>query len=155
MADAKSSESTAPGTREHGAGPFGLPELDLQALFAQFAPPGLDLSRFLEAERRNLEALGSAQQAMVSGWQALAEQQAGVLRDALEAWQRAAERQFSGTPLTPEEQLELARKGFEQILGNLRDAAQQIAQSQEQALEILRKRTEESIRSFFGAPPPT
>jgi phasin family protein len=153
MADAKSGESGASSAGEQAAGPFGLPALDLQALFAQFAPPGLDLSRFLEEERRNLEALGEAQQAMVSGWQALAEQQAGVLREALEAWQQAAQRQFSGTPPTPEEQLELARKGFEQILGNLRDAARQIAHSQEEALEIMRKRTAESIRSLFGAPP--
>jgi len=145
MTDANSDKPTSP-----QAGMFGLPDFDLKAIFERFAPPGFDFSRLLEQERLNLEALGAAQRAMLEGWDALAEQQGRAFRESLEAWQQATERQFSGSPASAEQQFEQARKGFEQTMANLQEMAEGVARSQQDAIEILRKRTEESIRSFFG-----
>ncbi len=144
MADAKSGS-----TREND--PFGIPNFDLGKLLEQFRWPGLDLERLMEEQRRNIEAVQQANQAVTDGWAQLAEKQAQVFRESLEQWQKAAQEQFAGKMPDTQEQSELARQGLEQALDNMREMAEITAQSQAKAMEIMRKRIDENVKAYFGA----
>ena len=61
--------------------PFGV---DIEKMLEQFQLPGVDLSALIENERKNIAAVQEANQAVVEGFQALAEKQAEVFRETLE-----------------------------------------------------------------------
>jgi len=120
--------------------PFGLPNFDLEAMLKQFQIPGIDLSSIIENERKNIEALQEANQAVVEGIQALAEKQAEVFKETMERWQQAI---AEGNPGSPQE-------GIEQALDNVRQLAEITVESQTKAFEVIRQRVEENIQNLFN-----
>ena len=120
--------------------PFGLPNFDLEAMLKQFQIPGVDLSSIIENERKNIEALQEANQAVVEGIQALAEKQAEVCKDTMERWQQSL---ADGNP-------ESAQEGIEQALDNVRQLAEITVESQTKAFEVIRQRVEENIQNLFN-----
>ncbi len=120
--------------------PFGLPNFDLEAMLKQFQIPGIDLSSIIENERKNIEALQEANQAVVEGIQALAAKQAEVFKETMERWQQAI---AEGNPGSPQE-------GIEQALDNVRQLAEITVESQTKAFEVIRQRVEENIQNLFN-----
>ena len=120
--------------------PFGLPNFDLEAMLKQFQIPGVDLSSIIENERKNIEALQEANQAVVEGIQALAAKQAVVFKETMERWQQAI---AEGNPGSPQE-------GIEQALDNVRQLAEITVESQTKAFEVIRQRVEENIQNLFN-----
>ncbi|MEQ8858936.1 MAG: phasin family protein [Pseudomonadales bacterium] len=129
--------------------PFGIPGFDITRMLEQFRLPGLDPGALMENERRNIDAVREANQAVMAGWNRLAEKQAEIFQESMKQWQLAMQETVDGQPPTPEQQAELARRGFEQALQNMRQMAEITADSQGKALEIMRERMEENIRAFF------
>ncbi len=120
--------------------PFGLPNFDFNAMLKQFQVPGVDLASIIESERKNIEALQQANQAVVEGFQALAEKQAEVFKETMERWQQSVTAE--GTAGSPQE-------GIEQALDNMRQLAEITAESQTKAFDIIRQRVEENIQNLF------
>jgi len=120
--------------------PFGLPNFDFNAMLKQFQVPGVDLASIMESERKNIEALQQANQAVVEGFQALAEKQAEVFKETMERWQQAI---AEGNPGSPQE-------GIEQALDNVRQLAEITVESQTKAFEVIRQRVEENIQNLFN-----
>lgn len=129
--------------------PFGIPGFDLGRMLEQFQMPGFDPAKLMENERRNIEALREANQAVMDGWGKLAEKQAEIFRESMAQWQQAMQQRLGSDTPGPEQQAEMARKGFEHALENMREMAEITAESQGKAYEIMRKRMEENIQSFF------
>lgn len=138
--DQKKSGATGP------ANPFGLP--DLSRMFEQMQMPGVDFSRLAEDARKNIEALQEANRAAAEGWQALAEKQREIFQETMQRWQEAMT-PSSGDSASLEKQAELARQGFERALENMRELAEIAAESQTKAMEIMRARFEENLRSML------
>ena len=120
--------------------PFGLPNFDLEAMLQQFQVPGVDISSIIENERKNIEALQEANQAVVEGIQALAQKQAEVFRETMERWQQSL---ADGNP-------ESAQEGIEQALDNVRQLAEITVESQTKAFEVIRQRVEENLQNLFN-----
>ena len=120
--------------------PFGLPNFDLEAMLEQFQVPGVDLSSIIEYERKNIEALQEANQAVVEGVQALAEKQAEVFKETMERWQQAIAEGSVGSP----------QEGIEQALDNARQLAEIAVESQTKAFEVIRQRVEENLQNLFN-----
>jgi phasin family protein len=120
--------------------PFGLPNFDIEAMLEQFQIPGVDLSSIIENERKNIEALQEANQAVVEGIQALAEKQAEVFKETMERWQQAMAEGNAGSPL----------EGIEQALDNVRQLAEITVESQTKAFDVIRQRVEENIQNLFN-----
>lgn len=120
--------------------PFGLPNFDLEAMLKQFQIPGVDLSSIIENERKNIEALQEANQAVVEGIQALAEKQAEVFKETMERWQQAIAEGNVGSP----------QEGIEQALDNVRQLAEITVESQTKAFDVIRQRVEENIQNLFN-----
>ena len=128
------------------ANPFSLPNLDFNELLGQVQLPGVDLEQLVEHGRKNIEAVQQANQAVIDGWQAIAEKQADVFREAMESLQKAMTEGLSGsTSESGKRQAELAREGFETALENVRQLAEIAADSQSKAVEIMRERFEANM----------
>ena len=120
--------------------PFGLPNFDIEAMLKQFQVPGVDISSIIENERKNIEALQEANQAVVEGIQALAEKQAEVFKETMERWQQAIAEGNAGSP----------QEGIEQALDNVRQLAEITVESQTKAFDVIRQRVEENIQNLFN-----
>jgi phasin family protein len=120
--------------------PFGLPNFDIEAMLKQFQVPGVDISSIIENERKNIEALQEANQAVVEGIQALAEKQAEVFKETMERWQQAIAEGNAGSP----------QEGIEQALDNVRQLAEITVESQTKAFDVIRQRVEENIKNLFN-----
>ena len=121
---------------------------DFSQMLEQMQMPGVDLGRMAEDARKNIEAVQAANQAVVTGWQTLAEKQMEMFRETMERWQSSMTPP-SGDEASMEKQAELAREGFERALENMRELAEIASESQSKAFEIMRARFEENMRSMF------
>ena len=129
------------------ANPFGLPNVDFNELLGQFQLPGVDMEQLVEQGRKNIEAVQQANQAVIDGWQAIAEKQADVFRETMDSLQKAMNEGLSGsTSESGERQAELAREGFETALENVRQLAEIATDSQTKAFEIMRERFEANMQ---------
>lgn len=135
---------------DNARSPFGLPNLDIESLFKQMQIPGIDMESLLDAERQNIEAVRQANETLVQGWQAVAEQQRGILEATVERWRQTMEQ---GTPATASEvmqrQSELAREAFDEALANMRELAEIAAKSQSEAFDIIRSRVEQRLSELL------
>jgi phasin family protein len=109
--------------------------------------PKLDIDKLVEAQRKNLDALGQATQAAVGG----AESLIGKQREALEAGLRAASdlaRNYkpSGSPAEVlAKQTEFTKKAFDVTIQNARDVADITKKSTSDVAQIIRDRLEANL----------
>jgi hypothetical protein len=78
--------------------PFG----DLSAMLEQFKVPGVDMSSFIEARRKDVEALVEANKAAYEAMQALARTQADMLTRTMQSIQESAKGLPSGAAGVPD-----------------------------------------------------
>ncbi len=137
-----------------GANPFGLPNLDINELLGQFQLPGVDMEQLAKHGRKNIEAVQQANQAVIDGWQTIAEKQAEMFRETMEGLQKTMTEGLSGsTSESGDHQAELAREGFETALENVRQLAEIAADSQSKAFEIMRERFEANMQAMLNRGP--
>lgn len=123
-------------------------DMDFQKMMADFKVPGVDMQEVLESQRRNLEALTSANQLAAEGVQAVARRQAEIMRETMAEVQKAT-REIMSTGGTPEQavakQTELARSAFEHAISNMREVAEMMTKSQNEAADVINRRISESL----------
>jgi phasin family protein len=109
--------------------------------------PGVDLQELLASQQKNLEALTKATHIAAEGAGAVARRQAEIVRNALEeAGAMMREHSFTGKPEEiVAKQAEFARKAFETAVANARELAEIGEKSGEEAFEVLKRRTSESL----------
>jgi phasin family protein len=109
------------------------------------------MEQLVEQGRKNIEAVQAANQAVIDGWQAIAEKQADVFRETMDSLQKAMNEGLSGsTSESGERQAELAREGFETALENVRQLAEIATDSQTKAFEIMRERIEANMQAMLN-----
>lgn len=132
---------------------FDLSKFDMTKMMGDVKIPGFDMEAIMGAQRKNIEALTAANQAAVQGMQAVAQRQAEILSQAMNEVSSIAQ-QLAGSASNPQEmttkQAELARKGFEQALSNMRELAEMVSKSNTDAFAIINKRVTESLQELKG-----
>src|SRR3954471_19092114 len=85
-----------------------------------------DFNQLFSTQRRNIEALSAANQAVVEGAQAISRRQAEVIRENVEGMLKASKDILtSGTPESNlSKQADLAKSIFENTLSNLREISE-------------------------------
>jgi len=121
--------------------------------FADLLKSTFDLNQLFSTQRRNIEALSAANQAVVEGAQAISRRQAEVLREQVEqALQASRDLMTSGTPETNlGKQSEYARTIFETALSNVREVTEMFTKSSFEAFDLLNKRASESLEEISKA----
>ncbi len=130
---------------------FDLSKFDMTKMLGDVKIPGFDMQAFMDAQRKNIEALTAANQAAVQGMQAVAQRQAEILSQSMNEVSSIAQ-QLAGSASNPQEmttkQAELARKAFEQALANMRELAEMVSKSNTETFAIINKRVTESLQEL-------
>jgi len=121
--------------------------MDPSKLMGDFKMSGVDTEKLMASQRRNLEALTAANQLAIEGMQAIARRQAEIFRQVMEEG-GAAMKDVMGVG-SPEDkaarQTELTKEAFKRAIGNMRELAEMVAKSQNEAFEVINKRVADSL----------
>jgi phasin family protein len=119
---------------------------DLTKILEQFKMPGVDTKDFVEARRKDIDALVQANQAIYEGMQALANKQGELLKQGMEDIQSAVKGAVGGQGVgDPGKQVELARKACEKVLADVKDLAEIARASQADAMAKIIQRGAEHL----------
>jgi phasin family protein len=130
--------------RPDAANPFG----DFTKMLEQFKLPGFDVPAIMEARRKDVEALVTANQAALQGMQSLAQKQAEMLRTTLSELQSLAT-QFGTAGGAPSAQTaELVQQTLHKALADMQQLAQAAYQSQAESYAVIAKRVEENVQEL-------
>lgn len=125
------------------ANPFG----DLTTVLEQFKIPGVDMSSFIEARRKDVQALVDANKAAYDAMQALARTQADMLTQAMQGVQESAKGLAAGKPVVPDmaKQAEAGRDAWQKMLADMKTLAEMAHKSQVDAVASLTARAKENM----------
>jgi phasin family protein len=120
---------------------------DFSKSFTNGKAPTVDFETLFTAQRKNFDALTSANQLAFDGVKAVAQRQAEVAREAVEEFSRLAKE--LSLPASTEEKLvkqaEVAKATFEQALSTMREMSSTLQKSNTQAIDVLSKRVADSF----------
>lgn len=123
--------------------------------FADIFKQSFDLNQVFATQRRNIEALSAANQAIVEGAQAISRRQAEAVRENMEKMLHASRELFtSGSPEAGlSRQAELTKTVVQSTLDNIREATEMVTKSSFEAFDVLNKRASESLEEFSKSAP--
>jgi phasin family protein len=122
-------------------------KMDVTKMMGEFKLPGVDLEKVASAQRKNVEALTSANQLAAEGFQAIARRQTEIMRQTLEEAGKSMRDLMEHS--APEDrmvkQTELAKTAFEAALSNMRELAEMVAKANSEAFDVINRRVAESL----------
>ena len=113
----------------------------------QYKLPGVDLDSLVATQKKNLEALTSANRVAFEGLQAVAKRQAEILQETMNEASRAVD-QLSKAGSPPEiaaQQAELTKSAFERALANMRELAEMVSKANQEASNAVNSRISASL----------
>ena len=124
------------------------PFRDLTKTLEQFTVPGVDMSAFVAARRKDVEALTAANKAAYEALQDLGRTQTEMLTHAIKAMQESAEGmvRVGIKGADPSKQAEGARVAWEKMLADITELAELARKSQAQAVASLTATATESSK---------
>jgi len=124
------------------------PFRDLTKTLEQFKVPGVDMSAFVNARRKDVEALTAANKAAYEALQDLGRTQTDMLTHAMKGMQESAEGMLregiKGADTT--KQAEAARVAWQRMLADIKELAELARKSQAQAVAGLTETATESTK---------
>jgi len=120
---------------------------DLKDMLSAFELPGLDIDGLLATQRRNIEAISSANKSAAEGIQTIFARQSEVLKTLMAEASSSVEEMSKAN--APQEQItkqvELTKVKLEEAVANIREMSELAVKSQSEAFDILNARFNESI----------
>lgn len=123
---------------------------EMSKAFAAYKVPGVDVDLLVQSQRRNVEALTTANKAVLEGVQAVLNRQSEILQQTLEAATTGAKELASASSLQDAtvKEAELVKQSFEKALANMRELAELMAKSNTEAFEAINRRIAESLEEI-------
>jgi phasin family protein len=121
--------------------------MDASKMLGDFKFTGVDMEQLASSQRRNIEALTAANQLAVEGLQAVARRQAEIMRQMME--EAASSMKDVMTAGSAEDkagrQADLTKEAFRRAISNMRELAEMVAKSQNEAFDVINKRVADSL----------
>lgn len=119
----------------------------------KFKLPAMDVDALLDSQRKNVEAITFANKAAAEGVQKVAKRQAEMVTEAFE--EIAGAMTALGKAGSPQDvaakQVELAKGAYEAALANIRELAELVSESNEEAAEAISARVVEALDEIKSA----
>ncbi|MBI3196632.1 MAG: TIGR01841 family phasin [Rhodospirillales bacterium] len=116
----------------------------------QLKVPSFDMTKIMEHQQKNLEAMTKSWQAVASGAGEIAQKQRAIFEAAMKDMAEMAQAYKPGG--SPQEamakQAEFAKKSVEAAIANTRDIAELVQKSSAEALKIVQDRMKESYEEI-------
>lgn len=111
-------------------------------MLKQYNLPGVDMDSLMASQKKNMEALTAANRVALEGLQAVAKRQAEILQETMNEASKAVDvLSKAGSPSeVAAKQAELAKDAFERALSNMRELAEMVAKSNEEATSNINAR---------------
>ena len=128
------------------------PFRDLTRTFEQFKMPGVDANAFVDARRKDVEALVAANKITYEALQALARTQTDMLTQAMQDMQESAKGVLSSNTKGGDmaTHAEAAQKAWQKMLADMKQLAEMVQKAQVEAMTGLTERAKESIGEMKG-----
>jgi phasin family protein len=124
------------------------PFAEFNKMFEQFKLPGFDVPAVMEARRKDVEALITANQTAVQGMQALAQKQAEMLRTTLTELQDVAQKQAASGGVPSAQTAELVQQTLHKALADMQQLTQAAYRTQADSYAVIAKRVEENVEEL-------
>lgn len=127
--------------------PGGKAATDMMRMLADFRMPMMpDLEALASAQRRNLEALSQANRVALEGAQAIARRHMEILQQGMGELTQSMQALATQDPQSSAgKQAELMKASYEKAVANMKELADLIQKSSEEALSVLNKRFAEAM----------
>jgi phasin family protein len=119
---------------------------DITKAFEQFKVPGFDVTAFVAARRKDIEAAITANKMAQENVQALALKQVEMFEQSLQQVQDAAK--AMATNSAPDKSAEQAQKAYTKALGDMRELAEMANRSSANAMELLNQRAAQNMEAL-------
>jgi phasin family protein len=119
------------------------PQDDFMKMFSEFKMPAMpDMSAFAEAQKRNIEALTTANKLAMEGAQAIARRNMEIMQQTMSEMSEAVQSMASQEPAAAKaaKQAEMLKAGYEKAVTNMREISELIQKSNGEALGVLNAR---------------
>ena len=125
----------------------GLPSFgDLGKLVGRMKLPGIDVTKIVETQRKDMEALAEANRQAYEGIKALAQRRNEILQEALVEWQEALKDATGKDALSKGS--ERARQGVKLAIDRFRELAEMESESRRKAWKVLQDRFQENLANL-------
>ena len=113
----------------------------------QYKLPNVDLDSVVASQKKNVEALTSANRVAFEGLQAVARRQAEILQETMNEASKAVDAlaKAGSPPEIAAKQAELTKNAFERALSNMRELAELVAKSNQDATNTVNSRIAASL----------
>jgi phasin family protein len=126
--------------------------MEAAKMMPDFKMNGVDMEGVMASQRRNIEALTNANRLAAEGVQAIAKRQAEIMRQTMEEMGRAMKDAMAMA--SPEEkaarQTEMMKDAFQRAISNMRELAEMVSKSQNEAFDVINKRVADSLDEIKG-----
>ena len=115
---------------------------EFSSAMKQFRLPGVNIESVVESQKKNLEALTSANRVAFEGMQAVAKRQAEILQETMNEASKAVDSvaKAGSPPEMAAKQLEIAKQAFDKAIGNMRELAEMVSKANEAAANTVNGR---------------
>jgi phasin family protein len=115
---------------------------EFSKMLKQYKLPGVDLDSLIASQKKNVEALTSANKVAFEGLQAVAKRQTEILQETMNEASKAIDvLAKAGSPQeVAAKQAELAKDAFERALANMRELAELVAKANQEATNTINTR---------------
>lgn len=133
------------------------PQHDMMRMLSEFRMPMMpDLEALASSQRRNLEALSQANRVALEGAQAIARRHMEILQQGVaELTQSMQSLSLQDPQGAATKQAELMKTSYEKAVANMKELADLIQKSSEEALSVLNKRFAEAMDEIRALGPKT
>ena len=128
-------------------------EMDPMRMLAEMKMPMVDVQALAAAQRRNLEALSTANRVALEGAQAIARRHMEILQQSMTEMTEAVRGVSSGgtdPSARAAQQAEMVKATYERAVGNMKELADLIQKSNAEALTVLNRRFSEAMDEVRG-----
>lgn len=124
--------------------------MDISKMFSSFSVPGVDWQEVMASQQKNIAALAQANQRLMEGAQAVAQQQSQIMTKAMaELTAASQELMKEGDPQAgAQKRFDLAKSSFESAVGNMQELAELAGQSNSEAMGVINKRAAEAFEEI-------
>ena len=116
-------------------------------ILKQYKLPGVDVDAIVASQKKNLEALTSANRVAIEGLQAVAKRQAEILQETMNEASKAVDSlsKAGSPPEAAAKQAEVAKGAFERALSNMRELAELVTKANQEASNTINARISSSL----------
>ena len=126
---------------------------DYQRLMQDFKLPGLDMTKMMDAQKKNVDALTNANKLALENAQQVFKRQQEMLQQSMNEFMAMAKDMMSQD--APEQkitkQADLMKTTLDKTIGNMKEIAELMAKSNAEIAGVLNKRMTETMEEFKAA----